>query len=206
MSTTPSHTAKHPRLVLFLIILVVVGPMLFAWMLVKRADVHQFKQSSHGDLIPHSPNIDSVTFYNLSKKENSSGKALLGKWWIVYVGPEKCYQECQGILYDLRQIHVALGKNTSRVERLFVPNPKCPTALCDDFLIENYPDLIRAKFEPIDFHKLFSTTTPSVDNEMLGEIYIIDPLGNIMMHYSPDVDPKGILSDLKRLLRVSKIG
>lgn len=204
MSTPTTASSKHPRLVLFLIILVIIGPMLFAWMLVKRADKHQFKQSNYGDLIPSPPNVAKINFYDLKRNENVSGEKFLGKWWLVYVGPQKCYQECQNVLYNLRQLHVALGKDTSRVERLFIPHPNCPSALCEVFLTEYYPDLMRAKLSPLAFNTLFPVT--SIDQDMLGEIYIIDPLGNVMMHYSPDIDPKGILSDLKRLLRVSKIG
>ena len=39
-----------------------------------------------------------------------------------------------------------------------------------------------------------------------GRIYIVDPIGNIMMSYPPDADPTGMKKDLKRLLKVSKLG
>jgi len=39
-----------------------------------------------------------------------------------------------------------------------------------------------------------------------GRIYLIDPLGNLMMSYSPRSEPKGILSDMKKLLKLSHIG
>ena len=39
-----------------------------------------------------------------------------------------------------------------------------------------------------------------------GRIYISDPLGNLMISYPADINPKGILKDLKKLLRASRIG
>jgi cytochrome oxidase Cu insertion factor (SCO1/SenC/PrrC family) len=39
-----------------------------------------------------------------------------------------------------------------------------------------------------------------------GRLYLVDPLGNIMMRYSTASDPGGIMGDLKRLLRYSRIG
>ena len=36
--------------------------------------------------------------------------------------------------------------------------------------------------------------------------FIADPLGNIILSYQGDIDPKKILSDIKKLLRASKIG
>jgi hypothetical protein len=48
------------------------------------------------------------------------------------------------------------------------------------------------------------------DNASAGanaeHIYLIDPLGNLMMSYAPDAKPKGMLEDMKRLLRLSHIG
>jgi hypothetical protein len=37
-------------------------------------------------------------------------------------------------------------------------------------------------------------------------IYIVDPLGNLVLHYPVDASGKSVLTDLKRLLKVSQIG
>jgi hypothetical protein len=37
-------------------------------------------------------------------------------------------------------------------------------------------------------------------------VYLIDPLGNLMMFYAADVKSKGMLEDMKRLLRLSSVG
>lgn len=195
MSAQPTPS-KHSRLVLFLILAVVIGPFLFAWILVKRSETHHFKTSNHGDLISSPRNIADVEF----------GKKLLGKWWLVYVSPQKCHQECQDVLYNMKQLQTALGKDATRVERLFVPHPNCPNDICETYLSEFYPDLTRATFNAKDFNALFLNPNSGYSDEMLGDIYIVDPLGSIMMHYSPDMDPKNILTDVKRLLRASKIG
>jgi hypothetical protein len=39
-----------------------------------------------------------------------------------------------------------------------------------------------------------------------ARIYLVDPLGNLMLSYAPDANPKGMLDDLKRLLRLSHVG
>ena len=38
------------------------------------------------------------------------------------------------------------------------------------------------------------------------EVYVVDPLGNLVMRFSPDVDRKGLIKDLDKLLRLSHIG
>jgi hypothetical protein len=42
--------------------------------------------------------------------------------------------------------------------------------------------------------------------ETADRLYLIDPLGNLMMSYAPDAKPKGLLEDLKRLLGLSQVG
>jgi hypothetical protein len=37
-------------------------------------------------------------------------------------------------------------------------------------------------------------------------IYIVEPLGNVMLRFPVDPDPKGIMKDLKQLLKASQIG
>jgi hypothetical protein len=39
-----------------------------------------------------------------------------------------------------------------------------------------------------------------------GRVYIVDPLGNLMMSYPSDAGPGDLYDDLRRLLRVSRIG
>jgi len=40
----------------------------------------------------------------------------------------------------------------------------------------------------------------------LNRIYIVDPLGNLMMSYPADADPSKMRKDLSRLLKVSHVG
>lgn len=199
-------TTKRTWLPLLLIVLVIIGPLLFAWFLVKRAEVYEFKKSNHGDLIRSPPNIQKIAFYDLKTQTALPGKTLLGRWWLVYIGPRQCYQECQSTLYNLKQIQIALGKEASRVDRLFIAPPECPAALCESYLSEFYPDLTRVTLSNADFNQTFALSASSQTADTLGQIYIIDPLGNIILHYSPEDEPRGILSDLKRLLKVSRIG
>ncbi len=37
-------------------------------------------------------------------------------------------------------------------------------------------------------------------------LYIVDPLGNLVMRYDTRDTPKGLLDDLKKLLKLSHIG
>ncbi len=203
---THPKPSKNPKLVLFLFFLVLLGPILFAYVLLQKSNAHEFRMSNHGDLITPPRNITQVSLYDINEKSNYSGEKLLGKWWLVYASPAKCQQTCHDILYNMRQIRTALGKDTPRLERLFLAHPECPTSVCQTYLSENYPDMQRVKIIQSDYDALFGNISHAPSRDMVGEVYIIDPQGNIMMHYSADMEAKAILSDLKRLLKLSKIG
>jgi len=48
--------------------------------------------------------------------------------------------------------------------------------------------------------------TLAVGDFAAGDVYLVDPLGNLMMHFPKQTGMQGMQEDLKRLLRVSRIG
>lgn len=207
MSTQISSKAsKRPRVILFLFFLILMGPVILAYLLVQKGGAHQFRLTNHGDLITPPVSINATKILDLATKAPLTETSLQGKWWLVYVGPSKCQQSCHDIIYNLRQIRTALGKDASRVERLFIAHPACEKSVCETYLRESYPDMLRTSLESNDFAHLFDPISHAATREIVGEIFILDPRGNIMMHYAADALPKDILSDVKRLLKVSKIG
>ncbi len=122
---------------------------------------------------------------------------LEGKWTFLYVGQGRCGEACLRRLYDTRQVRLALDRDMKRVQRVFIADAGC----CDaQFLKEQHPDLIavRRGAETAPLLALLPAAEPRV--------YVVDPLGNLMMSYAADVKAKGMLEDMKRLLRLSSIG
>ena len=113
-----------------------------------------------------------------------------------------CDDECLRHLYDTRQVRLALDREMDRVQRVFIADGDC----CDlkDLLAE-HPDLIAIRASSADEPLLALLPQRSaVINP--HRVYVIDPLGNLMMFYAADAKPKGMLEDMKRLLRLSSIG
>jgi cytochrome oxidase Cu insertion factor (SCO1/SenC/PrrC family) len=129
---------------------------------------------------------------------------LKGKWTLLYVGFGPCAEGCRTRLYDTRQVRLALDRDMNRVQRVFIADGDC----CDaQFLREQHPDLIAIRASP-DAAPLLALLPgqDSVDATHASRVYLIDPLGNLMMSYAADAAPRGILDDMKRLLRLSSIG
>lgn len=121
---------------------------------------------------------------------------LRGKWIFVTVDSADCGAYCHEKLTYLRQLRLAQGKDSDRIERVWI---LADDRLPDKAIMAQYAGTyaVRGAGSAV-LAFLQATGTP---NEHL---YIIDPLGNLMMRYPRDPDPRGMLKDVARLLRHSK--
>lgn len=120
--------------------------------------------------------------------------ALRGKWVLVSFDAAGCDGYCERKLYFMRQVRRAQGKEMGRVERLWVitdaPDPR--------------PELLAAiEGTRIFRNSAFSTAFPG---NPADHIYLIDPLGNLMLRFPREPDPSKMIGDLQRLLKFSWIG
>lgn len=156
--------------------------------------------SNHGELIqPPLPLPES----GLLQMNGSAmpTTALLGQWLIVLPSSAPCDNACENTLQQLRQVHIALNKEQSRVQRVFlrlgeVAQAETPAL---EQLERGFPQLILAS-APDDgtaeaWQRLFTAHK--------GAIFIVDPLGNVMMRYPDSGNMRGVLKDLERLLKYS---
>ncbi|MGB5201818.1 MAG: hypothetical protein WBN68_19705 [Sedimenticolaceae bacterium] len=130
---------------------------------------------------------------------------LRGHWTFVLFAPgASCGERCQQQLYLTRQTRLAMNKDVSRVQRLLVFG-KRPDAALSDRLAQEHADLrwvvgdnraetLRARFRGEGF---------GAEGE---QYFLVDPLGNLMMFYDLSVPTKGMMNDLRKLLKVSQIG
>jgi cytochrome oxidase Cu insertion factor (SCO1/SenC/PrrC family) len=126
---------------------------------------------------------------------------LKGKWTFLYVQQGRCGDNCQRRLYDTRQVRTALDRDMDRVQRVFIGDADC----CDlQALHAMHPDLIAIRASPAD--EALLVLLPRAAGDKSERIYLIDPLGNLMMFYEAGANPKGMLDDMKRLLGLSHIG
>lgn len=137
---------------------------------------------------------------------------LKHKWTFLYVLTGPCAEHCRSRLYDTRQVRLALDRDMDRVQRVFIADPEC----CDaQFVHEQHPDLItiRAGAAAAPLLALLPgrdsvtvETAAGSNDARAPRVYLIDPLGNLMMSYPANAKAKGMLEDMKRLLRLSSIG
>ncbi len=206
----PSAHVHRQRKVLIGLALMFFAPLGLAFYLYYgHGTWHPGGRVNAGELIEPARPLPSLAL-PLLDSGNTEPNFLKGKWTLLYVGVGPCGESCRTRLYDTRQVRLALDREMNRVQRVFIADSEC----CDaQFLHQQHPDLITiresASAAPLLALLPGRDDAPSVDGSSAANaprVYLIDPLGNLMMSYAADAKPKGMLEDMKRLLRLSSIG
>jgi hypothetical protein len=154
--------------------------------------------SSKGELIePARP----LTVVGLRHADGTPADAsvLTGKWTLLYIGDGRCNDACRTALVFGRQSRLALNNEMTRVQRVFLATGNC----CDnDYFAREQVGLI-AFDASAPKAAAFLAQFPA---ERERALFIVDPLGNLMMRHDASHTTKDLLSDLKKLLKLSHIG
>lgn len=208
-SNTPTNPANpagpvRSRTQIWILIGVFFAPLLVSFVLYYGLDGWRPSgNTNNGELVQPPKPVPEVA---LTTREGAQRAAdlLRGKWTLVYVGSGDCDARCREALTLMRQTRLALNDDMTRVQRLFLVTKEC----CDDaYLGAEHAGLLIALLDDDakSVESVFADATPEPLAEA-GRIYIVDPLGNLMMSYPRDAEPKGLLKDLKKLLKFSHIG
>lgn len=120
---------------------------------------------------------------------------MRGKWSLITIDSGECDEYCQMKLYQMRQIRLVQNTEKDRIERIW---------LIDDHLLPH---------QDIKHEYAGTVLLSAKDSDLLSEfpaefsrrdhIYVVDPMGNLMMRYPRDANPTKISKDLKLLLKLS---
>lgn len=162
--------------------------------------------TSHGDLVTPARPLPALPFRvaEIGREPIVDPHFWQGKWSLMYTGPAACNERCQQALVDMRQVRLALNQDMSRVQRVFVPVGEC----CDEDTFAEHEGLLIAQLPPAELPRFYAQLPVYEDGppDEAGRIYVVDPLGNLMMSYSATAPAAGMLKDLKKLLKLSHIG
>jgi hypothetical protein len=142
---------------------------------------------------------DLVTGVALADAPTPAGlKDIAGKWAFLMVDSGSCDSYCQRKLYIMRQVRLTQGKNRERIERVWLVSDEA-----------NPPATLAAEYQGT---RLLPAAGSAVlarlpaSGSVRDHLYVLDPLGNLVLRYPRDPDPSLIKRDLSRLLRASRVG
>ena len=183
----PAASRRRGRIQLLLILLGVIGPMVLATGMYKLQFWVPEGRSYHGELIG-----------NGQTRADLGVQADEDRWQILVTAPKDCAVDCQQLVYLARQIQIGLGRDAGRASHALAAAQPV-SADYDAKLNREYPQLQRY---PLDA-SVFSKTT---GDKATPQLWIIDPHGNLVLRYEPNVKGKDLLNDLRHLLKLSNIG
>ncbi len=206
---------RHPGIILLILILLFCIPLGIAWLLYKTNDGTGAKLTNRGQLVTPPFSISLLKLRNSKgvlldnkltnrKIKPSREKRSNGQWLILYLYPGSCDKRCQKGLYNMRQIRLATGKNMDRIERAILTyqnGTPLPKIMQTEFAGTRHFSINKQQFT-----KVIQQHVKAPYALQPGTIYLVDPLGNVMMTYKPGAESSAIFKDLKRLLKVSQIG
>ena len=186
--------AKRPsRLSLWLLIAVCVAPVAASYLMFYVWPPE--RTVNHGELIEprQLPDPPLVTASGAPFRVSQ----LKGKWVLVSVDGGRCEAHCERKLLYMHQLRLTQGKNMDRIERLWLVSNDVPPRGAEALAAEG-TRVVRADAELV---KAFPAPALATDH-----IYLIDPLGNLMMRFPRDPEPRLMIKDLARLLKASQVG
>jgi len=200
----PKAVRRGRRQLLLLAALFFVPLAIAFWMYYGPTGWRPSGDASKGDLVDPARPLATLALATMDGPQTDAA-FLRGKWSMVYVGDGLCDDRCRKALYLTRQSRIALNKDMDRVQRVFLVTGRC----CDrGFLAQEHPDLVVARVDDEASAALLAPfpTYGGVPLADAGRIYLVDPLGNLLMSYAPTAPDKALLTDMKKLLRLSHIG
>ena len=204
MQSENEKKTGRARYILILLVLVCLSPALGSWWLMNFTDMGAGRgQVNHGNLIQPPRTLPNLPLFDPASDKDSA--RLHGKWSLVYLLQGGCDEACERNLYKMRQLQMATGKHSHRLQRVLLSygGDKNPLSARHITLYERQL-IALIKQEALDIENF--TLTPDDLPLRAGRLYVVDPLGNLMMSYGVEAEPSGIIKDLKRLLKYSKIG
>ena len=182
------------RIALVVIVALFTSPFIASWYLVFYTD---FKKNDigvqNGSLIH--PVIEVGAIEAIAIGDETKQK-LLGKWTLTGFVSTSCDADCEKLLFILRQTRLALGKNLDKVGRLL---------LTDSDEVLGYEEEYKGQKvvkDPEEYDRLMNKFR-EIENFDASDVYLIDPYGFIMMRYDRNMNPKGIIKDVERLIKNS---
>lgn len=187
-------SAGRPALQLALIALLFAGPLVIAfWLYYGAESLQPTGRTNHGALLEPIVDLDDVA-------TNPDWTAATRDHWVLMYGNDgECDDACSDALYTLRQSRLMLGQDMDRLVRVFLHGESPPDRV---FVEDRHRGLVTIRDRALE--RELGRARPA--GLAPGGYYLVDPLGNLVMYFPPDIAPGDMVEDIEHLLELSRIG
>ena len=209
-------TIQGGRLKMLLLFLVCAAPVVASY--VTFYFVKPDQRINYGELLEIKPLPDAALTLLDGKPFKLS--EFKGKWLLVTLDGGECADACTKKLYNMRQVRTALGKDRDRVERAWIITDDAQLSTMtmreydgtrmlrtrDSALLRAFPATAMAGSGATNATNNATNNANSAKGIPSDHIYLIDPLGNLVLRFPKNEEPARMKKDLDRLLKYSRIG
>ena len=192
------ESRSRGRRQLLIVAAVFLVPLLVAFSLYYGKLWRPAGSSSKGELIDPARPL-AVAGLRQSDGTPAGANPFQEKWTLLYIGDGACDADCRTALVFMRQSRLALNNEMTRVQRIFLATGNC---CANDYFKTEHPGLITLDASSPEAQPLLAQFPP----DRAHSLFIVDPLGNLMMRHDASHTSKDLLEDLKKLLKLSHIG
>ena len=196
---------------LIIILLMSLAPLVAALIVYFIPELRPEGSAAYGELVQPQrpmPNAKDLPLTTLDGKPFDLG-SLKGKWIMMAADGAACPEACARKLYIIRNTHASQGKHVERLARVWFITDDAPVP---EKVLEAYKGAVMVRVNPVVLQQFLlggaaGSVTPEQARQGLSTpIWVIDPLGNLMLQYPAVADPEMFRKDIRMLIKSSRIG
>jgi len=198
-----SSTSNKSNTTVWLILLSFAAPVVLSYIIFYFVDVSSF--TNKGEILNPIVHIGEFSLKDETGKKIPVEK-LTYKWRLISFLDKNCNKACAKRLYDSRQVYTSLGKDRHRVDRMFIHFEPASDDL-KNLIKTEHKGSIQVYGDDTLISKILAPSVKDKNAQLHDNvIYIMDPMGNVMMRFTQEQPDKDFLYDLRKLLKASQIG
>lgn len=196
---------------LIIIMLMSLAPLVAALIVYFIPELRPEGSAAYGELVEPQrpmPNAKDLPLMTLDGKPFDLS-SLKGKWIMMAADGAACPEACARKLYIIRNTHASQGKHVERLARVWFITDDAPVP---EKVLEAYKGAVMVRVNPVVLQQFLlggaaGSVTPEQARQGLSTpIWVIDPLGNLMLQYPAVADPEMFRKDIRKLIKSSRIG
>lgn len=190
-SRAAAAARKRKTWPLYLLVAVTAAPALAAWVVYSVPGLLPEARGNRGALVQPA----------LAMPESIDARVFSGQWSMVAWAGGSCGDACRARVHDMRQVRLALAEHRDRTGR-FVLAADGAKGVAE--AVASWPGA--QVLEPGDaaLAELVAKMKSAGAAPEGGSVYLVDPMGDLMMAYGPQQPAEDILADLEKLFQASK--
>ncbi len=203
---TNKPAVKRSLTPMVLVFLCSLAPIVAAFVVYMNPQWWPTDSSNYGTLLTPQRPMPAASELRLTTLDGKPFdlESLKGKWLLVAADGAACPESCARKLFITRNSHASQGKNVDRLARVWFITDD---AVVPDKVLEAYKGTVMVRVDPDQLARfLLARDTAAGQPGLQDPIWVIDPLGNLMMQYPAEADGVRVRKDISKLVYNSRIG